>query len=288
MQTELFAYPFRYAAGVDRGVKRSSNQDEVICCPEYGFFAVSDGMGGLRGGGETSAMLAKKLPEMIGEAYRKLEKKPSSQLAAKLLEEQLRLISDNIYKGLNLGGRIAYGATLCGVWLVGEHAVFANIGDSRGYLLEFYKKRIRQVTIDHNVAQLLVENGELSREEAGSHPASSTLTRFVGMESPALPETFTVEPKRGDMILLCSDGLYGMVPDARLPNLLRSSKNPNLVVKRLIDEANLAGGKDNISAVQIKILREKPVGEDSNGAGRAYAQRQKISKRLGGVKDGER
>jgi serine/threonine protein phosphatase PrpC len=276
MRTELFAYPFRYAAGVDRGVKRSANQDEVICCPEYGFFAVSDGMGGLPRGGETSAMLAKKLPEMMGEAHRKLKRKPSPQRAAELLKGQLRLISDNIYKGLNFGGRIAYGATLCAVWLVGEHAVFANIGDSRGYLLKFYKKRIRQVTVDHNLAQLLAESGKLSSDEAGSFSASSTLLRFVGMESPASPETFTVETKRGDMILLCSDGLYGMVPDARLPNLLRSSKNPDRVVKRLIDEANLAGGKDNISAVHIKFSSEKPTPsvEDSNkNAGRARAQR---------------
>jgi protein phosphatase len=77
------------------------------------------------------------------------------------------------------------------------------------------------------------------------------------METPALPETITVEAKRGDMILLCSDGLYGEVSDARLPNLLRSSKNPDRVIKRLIGEANLAGGRDNISAVHIQLSKEK-------------------------------
>ena len=276
IRSELFAYPFRYAAGIDRGVTRSSNQDEVVCCPEYGFFAVSDGMGGLPGGGKTSAILAKRLPEVIGEAYQKLGKKPSPQLADKLLKKQVGLISDNIYEALNFGGKIAYGATLCGVLLVGKHAVFANIGDSRGYLLGFRKKRIQQVTIDHNVAQLLTESGQLSREEARSHSSSSTLTRFVGMESPALPETFTLEPKPGDVILLCSDGLYGMVPDARLPSLLRSSEKPDRVIHRLVDEANLAGGRDNISAVYIKLSSEKPIpaAESSNkSAGRARTQR---------------
>jgi serine/threonine protein phosphatase PrpC len=141
------------------------------------------------------------------------------------------------------------------VWLVGEHAVFANLGDSRGYLLNFRKRRIRQVTTDHTVAQILVANGELSRKDARSHPSTSTVTRFVGMESPALPETFTVKIKHGDYILLCSDGLYNTVPDERLPTLLRSSKKIDNVVKRLVDEANLAGGRDNISAVLINFCK---------------------------------
>jgi serine/threonine protein phosphatase PrpC len=134
--------------------------------------------------------------------------------------------------------------------------VFVNLGDSRGYLLDFYKRRIRQTTNDHNVAAELVANGEISREEARNHPASSALTRFVGMRNPALPETFIERVRSGDRILLCSDGLYGMVEDARLPRLLRSGKGPARVAGRLIDAANRAGGRDNIAAVYIKILSE--------------------------------
>ena len=256
IRTELFAYPFSCAGRTDIGVKRASNQDEVICCPECGFFAVSDGMGGLGGGGETSGMIAKALPLLMRQAYEELKKKTSLEFAAELLAERLGLISDNIYETLNRRtGRSVYGATLCGVWLVGEHAVFVNLGDSRGYLLGFGERDIRQVTTDHNVAQILVKTGELSREEARAHPSGSTLTRFAGMESPALTETFTVKIRRGDMILLCSDGLYGMVSDRRLPMLLRSSKKIGRAVKRLIDEANLAGGRDNISAALIKLSR---------------------------------
>ena len=252
--TDLFQHRFTAAFRVDIGAKRSSNQDEIICCPEYGFFAVSDGMGGLRGGKETSAMIAQALPGMIKAAYQELKGNPLPERAAELLQEQAALISDNIYEKLNRDSDFAYGATLCGLWLVGSDAVFVNLGDSRGYLLGAGKENIRQVTKDHNVAAALVANGELSREEARGHRVSSILTRFVGMEAPALPEAFVVELAPGDRILICSDGLHGMVEDARITGLLGADDNPEQVVKLLIDEANLAGGRDNISAIYIKIM----------------------------------
>jgi len=253
-QEGIFHHSFQYASKVDMGAKRASNQDEVICCPEYAFFAVADGMGGLYGGGETSAMIAKVLPGLIGQAYENIKKDLCPERAAELLKEQARLISDNIYEKMNRGGNFDYGATLCGVWLMGSHAIFVNMGDSRGYWLGCYERHIRQITKDHNVAAELVASGELSLEEARYHSSSAMLTRFMGMNSPALPDAFIQELKTGDIILLCSDGLHGMVDDEHLTRLLRGSKNPDLVVNRLIDEANGAGGKDNISAVYIKIL----------------------------------
>ncbi len=241
------------AAGVDIGARRTVNQDEVICCPEAGFFAVADGMGGLRSGGETSAMLQKVMPGIIREAAEALQRDNRPERAAELLAETLRMVSDTIYASANRDGYTSHGSTLCGVWLVGQCAVFVNLGDSRGYWLGYYKKRLRQVTRDHNVAQELVENGEITKDEAQGHPASSRLTRFVGMPIPALPETYVQPVARGDRILLCSDGLYGMVRDARLARLLRASRSPSRVIRQLVDEANAAGGADNIAAVYIKI-----------------------------------
>jgi serine/threonine protein phosphatase PrpC len=256
IKAELFSNPFVYASGVDIGAKRRSNEDAIVSCPEYGFFAVSDGMGGLLGGAKTAEMVEKTLPVFIGEAYKELKKKPTPEFAEELLKEQVRLISDNVFETLNLRShKMSFGATLTAVWLVGNHAVFLNLGDSRGYRLNFYKKQIKQVTTDHNIAAELAAVGEITREEARTHKSNNALTRFIGMESPALPETFIEEIKYGDRILLCSDGLNGMVEDARLSRLLRSSKIPERVIKLLIDEANAEGGLDNISAVYIKILR---------------------------------
>jgi serine/threonine protein phosphatase PrpC len=255
MMTEnLFQYQFLAASRVDIGAKRPVNQDEVICCPEYGFFAVSDGMGGLDGGKETSAMIAEALPGLIGQIYEQLRDSPAPEQAATLLAKQVALISDNIDGTMNGDDDFAYGATVCGVWLVGKQAVFVNLGDSRGYLLKADKEHIEQITLDHNMAVELVAEGRLFRDQARQHWSSSVLTRFVGMEAPALPETFIAELEPGDRILLCSDGLHGMIEDADLPGLLRASDEPEQVVNRLIDEANRAGGRDNIAVVYIKIM----------------------------------
>jgi len=254
IHTELFKYGFRAAALVDIGKSRTSNQDEVILCPESGFYAVSDGMGGLMNGGKTSQLIKQILPEMMRGASTDLMKEPSPEYAAELLKQQIRQISDIIYDTGNKGHRFTFGATLSGVWLEGNHAVFVNLGDSRGYLLGRYKRNIEQITTDHNVAALLVERGEITKEEAHNHPSSSSLIRFAGMDAPATPEVFIREVNPGDRILLCSDGLHGMVSESVLPSIMRSVASPIHVCERLIEKANANGGRDNISAVYIKIV----------------------------------
>lgn len=249
----LFQYRYRYASLVDIGKRRSSNQDAVIYCPEYGFFAVSDGMGGLADGGKTSDMIRQVMPGLIADAAKELNSNPTPEHAAKLLIQQVAMISDSIFETGNRDGHFSFGATISGCWLIKDKAVFVNLGDSRGYYLPRYKKTIQQVTKDHNIAGILVERGELTKDEAKHHPASSQLTRFVGMESPALLETFIVDIQPGDRLLLCSDGLHGMVGDDELRRLVRASRSPDSICRRLVNEANTNGGRDNISAVYIKI-----------------------------------
>jgi len=251
--TPFFNYAISAASLVDIGFKRTSNQDEVILCPETGFYAVSDGMGGLLHGGETSQMIKQVLPEMIKNAINDLLKDPSPEYAAKLLSEQVRMLSDNIYDTCNKGNYFSFGATLSSVWFVGYHAVFVNLGDSRGYLLPRHAKKIQQVTHDHDVATLLVDQGEITKEEARHHPASSSLTRFVGMDVPARPEAFIRKVNQGDRILLCSDGLHGMVEDSVFASVMRFSENPKRICAQFVEKANANGGRDNISVVYIKI-----------------------------------
>ena len=254
MQAALFSYTYRYAQSTAKGISQSVNQDEVICCPEFGFFAVSDGIGGLYGGGATSKLIAERFPRMLEEAYLNAGETLSPIRAAKILHNLVLRLSDSVFEEFNRHRALTYGATLCGVWLVDKYAVFINLGDSRGYLLERYQHRIRQMTKDHNIAAILIDEGELSKEEARRHPASSALTRFVGI-TPTLPDTFIAEIGSGDVLLLCTDGLHGVVDDERFPKLLRSGKNVPMVLDRLHDEAMRAGGLDDISALYIKIDR---------------------------------
>ena len=257
MHTGIFDFEFSAGSALDMGILRDSNQDRVITCPDIGFFAVSDGMGGLARGGETSEIIAEVLPGVVREIARELEGASANpKRYGKLLGERIRIVSDNIFDAVNTG-YIGFGATLSCVWLVGKAAAYVNLGDSRGYLLPRYRWTARQVTDDHNVAGELVRIGEITKDEAQHHPASSRLTQFMGMPAPALPDVFIEPVAPGDRILVCSDGLHGMLRDSEIRRALRSSKWPNAVGKNLVEAANQAGGNDNISAVYIKIGAEK-------------------------------
>ena len=253
LHNSFFDFGFSVASCVDTGRRRTTNQDEVIICPHTGFFAVSDGMGGLSFGGKTSQMIQQKLPDIMVETLSDYGKKPSPEHAAKLISKQIAKLSDAIYQAGNTGSRFNFGATLTGVWLAGRHAVFVNLGDSRGYILPSKKRNIRQITDDHNIAAFLVRQGEITKEEARFHPGSARLMRFMGMDPPASPEVFSCDVHPGDSILLCSDGLHGMIDDTSLPALMRSSKNPVRICERLVAEANANGGIDNISVIYIII-----------------------------------
>ena len=257
MKTELFYYTFSAGSVLDIGKLRDSNQDKVIFMPELGFFAISDGMGGLAQGEATSRIIAEVLPGIVGSIVEEFKgTKVSPTRYGTVLKERVRLISDNIYDVVNRDS-VGFGATLSCVWLIGKTAVYVNLGDSRGYLLPRYRWTMRQITDDHNVAGELVRLGEITKEEAKGHPGSCRLTQFMGMPSPALPEVFTERIVPGDRIIVCSDGLFGMLDDWEIRKILRSSKWPGSIGRKLITEANAAGGHDNISAVFIKIEKSE-------------------------------
>ena len=255
LKTDIFGFPFRAAGKIDIGKKRRSNQDEVVLCPELGFYAVSDGMGGLEGGKLASEFVGKIMPGLMEVNAKEYKEHRDPEKAAAAFGGSVRMMSDNLFDAANTRKRISCGATFAGVWLLADKAVFCCLGDSRGYLLSKYKRQARQITEDHNIAGILVRNGELTRSQAKDHPASSRLTAFVGMEAPATPDVFIIDVKPGDRILLCSDGLYGMAEDSDLIRIMRGSRDPECVCRRLIDMANENGGRDNISAVYVRILK---------------------------------
>jgi serine/threonine protein phosphatase PrpC len=258
MKNRLFNLSFSAAGGLDIGRKRRSNQDKVICCPESFFFAVSDGMGGMPMGGETSERIAKDLP---GIAAKLVEKHGGKAVNVKALGEAFKneiiSYSDKLFRESNAGSDPLGGATFCGVFLAAHSAVFVNLGDSRAYVLKAGDPVPRQVTEDHNQAAELVRLGVLTKEQAKNHYSSSQLVQFVSMEPPAEPDCFIEDVSPGDVILLCSDGLHGMLKESKIGILLGSSKDPDAVCRHLIDAANKSGGRDNISVVYIRIEQDQ-------------------------------
>ena len=254
MKTEFFDYQFRFAGQVDIGKSRKSNQDEVLLDPELGFFGVSDGMGGLENGAAASAFVKKGLPMLLEKYARDWDKtQTTAEEVGNQLIECTAALSDHLFMQGNTERFFSFGATLAGVLLYGNKAIFVWLGDSRGYVLRKHKRKPLQITEDMNLAGVMVQAGEMTREEACHSPLSSKLTAFVGMTAPAAPEVSVTEIRPGDRIILCSDGLYGMVQERNMARILRSSRSPERVCQRLIEKANENGGRDNISAVYIKI-----------------------------------
>ena len=255
MRTDWFDYEFRFAGRTDTGKMRSENQDEVILAPGEGLFAVSDGMGGVACGGQSSKYVQEAMPLMV-KGYVHGTNGEKEEIGGRL-SDSIRMMSERLFAQGNSAGWIQYGATAAGFVFHRDSAVFFCLGDSRGYILPRYGRELVQVTEDMNVAGLMVRGGEMTKEEAKGSPASSQLTAFVGMAGRAVPETYVVPVRPGDRLLVCSDGLYGMVPEPEIAAIMRSGRRESQVVERLIARANEAGGKDNISAVYVRITKEE-------------------------------
>jgi len=248
----IFNYPFTCAKGTDPG-NRPENEDQLVLLPDHGFFAVCDGMGGLSKGKEAAAAVARKIEKLailVSQSYESSGDQLSPELTGQVVCEVIQRHSAD----MNQNGRqhgLHYGTTLCVLWLIQARAVFVNIGDSRGYL--FRSGTLSQITKDHSIAAILVEQNEITKDEARTHPASSQLLRYMGMDGDAKADIFAEPIQRGDVFLLCSDGLSSMVGDEELARLLRNMQDVEAGVSDLIDAANRNGGKDNISTILVQI-----------------------------------
>ncbi len=235
----------------DRGLVREENEDSWSAAPELGLFIVSDGMGGHLGGAVASRIVAQALPKILRKRMAPIENFADPR-AKKQLDGALSELSTQVREqSRDEPGLRGMGATVVLAMIREAKALVAHMGDSRAYLLR--KECLTQLTHDHSVIQLLIDEGEIKPDEAATHPARGQVTRGVGMEGDPLPEVaqFDIEP--GDRLLLCTDGLTGMLSDEEICKLLQSRTDPKIACQHLVDAANEAGGKDNVTAVILTI-----------------------------------
>lgn len=236
-----------FFAKTDKGKKRRMNQDYVFATDKaLGFlpnlFLLADGMGGHKAGDYASRYLVETLKEKLAAS----EKAPVVRLLtreiSKVNEELFRLSLENE----NLSGM---GSTLVCAVIEENILTVANIGDSRAYLV--HQNRIRQITRDHSFVEEMVERGMMRRGSSEYQSSKNIITRAVGIEKQVEAEFFEIELKKGDYVLLCSDGLSNMADNESILNIIMDNSSVKSKVQALIDLANINGGKDNIGVILI-------------------------------------
>jgi len=231
----------------DKGKVRTRNEDTWFADSDLGLIVVSDGMGSEEGGALAAEIVAKALPEIIKQEGENLSNL-SDPFAVDIISRQLVELNKNVFESARgKAGLTGMGATMVMALVRGDRAMIAHMGDSRAYL--FRDDFMLSLTKDHSVLRLLLDAGEITEDEITSHPARGKITRFIGMEGDVPPDISLIHVENGDRILLCSDGLTNMLSEKEISEQLRKTVSPKAICRYLVDAANSAGGKDNVTVV---------------------------------------
>lgn len=223
----------------DVGKVRAANQDALVVDEGAGLYGVADGMGGHNGGETASAGARDGLIAALAGKTPALDtlREGITQVNADLFRQQAE---DEHLSGM--------GTTLSVIWM-SEHFVYlGHVGDSRIY--RFREDKLEQMTDDHSLVGELMRAGYLTPEQAENHPNKNVILRAVGTEEGIDVDLAVEERRAGDLWLICSDGLHGMVPDSKIEAIL-SVNQPESAARILMDAALVAGGRDNISVVLV-------------------------------------
>jgi len=205
-------------------------------------FVVADGMGGAQAGEVASRIAVDAFAEGLPE-----DGSPEERLATVALTANRR-----IYElSRSESERAGMGTTLTAAYLGDNDLAIAHVGDSRAYL--FRDGELSRLTQDHSLMAELIRRGKITEEEAADHPQRSIITRALGPEPEVTVDTWTYPVRAGDVILLCSDGLTSMVSEAQIADILRAPGGLDRAAQALIDEANRAGGRDNITVILFRL-----------------------------------
>ncbi len=235
----------------DVGKERETNEDNFFATvldeqKQQGLFVVCDGMGGAKAGEVASLMATNCFKDTVLE-NEAVKHSPERMIetAKKALEyangEILSAAENPEYSGM--------GTTLVSLICGKKGAVVCNVGDSRAYLID--DNGINMITCDHSLVNEMVKNGDLTEEQALHHPSRHVITRALGGESKIVGDYFELQPKSGQFVLLCSDGLTNEVSEPEIFYEVFQAGNPENACKTLVDLANSRGGSDNITIVLV-------------------------------------
>lgn len=228
-----------FGSRTDIGCVRKHNEDSLIVSPP--LFVVADGMGGHAAGEVASEIAVNTIAENAPE-----------HADARMLGEAVEKANREIILAAQDGrGREGMGTTVTAAMLEGERLIIAQVGDSRAYLL--HQGSLQQITRDHSLVADMIEAGQLTDEEARVHPNRSMITRALGSDLATQADLYEINVEPGDRLLLCSDGLSGMVVDKDIEETLQRVRDPQRCANDLVNAAIAAGGHDNVTVIIVDI-----------------------------------
>jgi serine/threonine protein phosphatase PrpC len=247
-----------HAAGAtDTGQLRQGNEDALWSGESV--YAVADGMGGHLAGEVASAAALQPVAALDGRVFA-----DGDEAATALTDAVRRANADVARMAAEEPAFRGMGTTLTVALVEGRRLHLAHVGDSRAYLLRHGE--FQQLTDDHTLVQHLINEGQITREEAATHPQRSIITRAIGVAHEVTVDHATIDLQQGDVVLLCSDGLTGVVSDEAIREVLQECPDPEEATSTLIDVANHQGGPDNITVVLLRY-DETPSGSASRSGG---------------------
>lgn len=255
-------YPPQWISGCAQSVgqQREHNEDALFCLDtviaeghdstSFGIFIIADGMGGHEFGEVASGTAIHVMAEnLIKNIYLPLVNGHNTSQTDSL-QEIMESAVENVQKLVTKkapGG----GTTLTAAVILGGMVTIAHVGDSRAYFVH-PEGRMEAITQDHSLVRRLQELGQISDDEAVNHPQRNVLYRAVGQAEPFRPDIQSLEIPPRASLMICSDGLWGVVPDLEMFRIIRSSENPTRACEQLVKAANEAGGPDNITVILIE------------------------------------
>jgi len=256
--------PKRLTIGIAQhvGRVRTHNEDVLLAfqgelaglesMPHFGLFVVADGMGGHALGERASGIAARTvareaMSQIVPFLLAMPDSDPDRPSLLEIMEKAMNAANQAVFAGVPEGG----GTTLTCALLIGEQLVLSHVGDSRAYLI--MPDSFEQLTRDHSLVQRLQELGQLSAAEAAVHPQRNVLYRAVGQGDGLEVDVESHRLPPGGSLLLCSDGLWGLVPNDRIQALIRQAPSLQAACEALVAAANAAGGPDNITAVMVQL-----------------------------------
>ncbi|HLX22771.1 MAG TPA: Stp1/IreP family PP2C-type Ser/Thr phosphatase [Usitatibacter sp.] len=247
------------ASLTDPGRVRDHNEDCIESRPDIGLFVLADGMGGYNAGEVASGMATSLIADGLQESWvprdvGRMGRDEAKRLSERLIAEQIARANNAIYTTSQNNPECAgMGTTLVVTLFFDNFLSVAHIGDSRLYRLR--GESMEQVTRDHSLLQEQLDSGLITPEEAKLSQNKNLVTRALGIDPTVEPEIHVYETQADDTFLLCSDGLSDMVEDEEIRlTLLTLKQNPTLTVQQLVQAANDNGGRDNISAMLIRVV----------------------------------